>query len=169
MEKNMAGFECGPTPGPWEIVNGPIGSAQLNIISPHYRKHYDANHCVAWLPHGGDELSKANAAVVAAAPEMLQILQRLHREYQVLQRCLCDRGDPDDDFVCDSCETRRVLGKALRVYLGDCCLCNRPMTPAYGSGFAGGHSAMPLAEGQCCSWCYANKVKKGEAVNGQDS
>ncbi len=57
------------TPGPWEIDD-------LNIYSKLKRWICD----LPWLPNLNDEAGKANARLIAAAPEMLQIIIELLKD-----------------------------------------------------------------------------------------
>lgn len=101
------------TPGPWEIkpeeVDKPyirIRGTQLggrfkvaNVLSPDYD---GVHHCEA------DE-TRANAQLIAAAPELLEALQNLIVSYDNFRERAGRNGDPENPLIIDA---RAAIAKA---------------------------------------------------------
>lgn len=65
------------TPGPWKLLYTPEGS--FEVVEPH-----DLCRIVA-RGHGADAEGKANARLIASAPELLAELRELVFQYEALQ------------------------------------------------------------------------------------
>lgn len=70
-------METKHTPGPWEWVKGSDGIAFLKggglyVLSPEFSADDERVHVDTWL-----DVSDANAALIAAAPELLDCLHEL--------------------------------------------------------------------------------------------
>lgn len=60
------------TPGPWNCER--LIDQQGNPYATHYQAHIDIGVCMVWAPPGNAE-QEANARLIAAAPEMLDVLK----------------------------------------------------------------------------------------------
>lgn len=82
------------TPGPWRV--GISKHTVYQVAAPELRIAL----CSDLEEKGGREAEKANARLIAAAPDLLEALR--------LQRCSqCTPSEPDED-VCDACRARRA-------------------------------------------------------------
>lgn len=62
------------TPGPWEVMK-PLGPGDYGVLSEHVNA--GGNFYVATIPNGQHEEALANAALIAAAPDLLAELKNL--------------------------------------------------------------------------------------------
>jgi hypothetical protein len=77
------------TPGPWDMIHRTVSEKPLRI-----REHYaivpTAGPSLAILPDGREarsDIQKANARLIAAAPELLAALKAMIQGYQELAEC----------------------------------------------------------------------------------
>lgn len=84
------------TPGPWEVENNPSTSFFINTkahgikeYSPEFCNMYEGNHAIA-KTFGNN--SKANAQLIAAAPELLEACKDMLIAFNMKVYCL----DPKD-------------------------------------------------------------------------
>lgn len=85
------------TPGPWTVKSSDLPGGFLEIISPSYRKETDADHVVCELRRWRRPSPEDNARLIAAAPELLAVLERCNNRW--------DDADEEDN---------PALGQAIR-------------------------------------------------------
>lgn len=111
------------TPGPWQCYEGAVCVGRqrfphISIANPKTQDHSDLN--VARCSESCDPNYKANAALIAATPELLSQLvaevERLERERDGLQRALNDIAGQDFEETPRELEgySEELLADALR-------------------------------------------------------
>lgn len=60
------------TPGPWSITAGRIATNEISATSPRGKSKVIARCSASW---SGQEIASANAALIAAAPDLHEALQ----------------------------------------------------------------------------------------------
>lgn len=114
--------ELKATPGPWEITNltdvfTPTGATNRHGVTANDNDGWHVADCNMGLTHVGDEYvdleyeeKKANAHLIAAAPEMYKVLQK---EYElVLSANNYSDADIDINGTTQTSALKRILAKA---------------------------------------------------------
>lgn len=140
------------TPGPWIVSFDAPGSASL-VVRRACRPSVDPDR-VAWIPNRREK--EANAALIAAAPEMLAVLECLYGD--LVSLAFFDAGN----YESHRDEIKAVIAKARAVSVTvvdaepQCCICGGPIAQV--KEWRDGHNAQPVAEGRCCGHCNKNHV-----------
>lgn len=95
------------TPGPWFAVNAGTKREPMMEVRAARIAGNEPRHCVAIVCTGDShqQMESANAALIAAAPELLEVVERmLSREVMVL----CECGESS----CASTKARAAVAKA---------------------------------------------------------
>lgn len=86
------------TPGPWRI-----GDFRFDVIAGEYQRVATVAHDLQGL-NRGEEISQANARLISAAPELLQLLRELYTALpmskdneQLIHRCITLIGQIDGE------------------------------------------------------------------------
>ena len=91
------------TPGPWEAMT-PLGPGDYAVLSKSVNA--GGNFHIATLPNGSHKEAKANARLIAAAPEMAEALADL------VERCDGEEGIRADGSNIQTMRAHAVLAKA---------------------------------------------------------
>ena len=80
------------TPGPWTVATGADGSTL--VTSPHDRDGIDDDVCLAYGGNDSDpEAMSANARLIAAAPELLDLAREVAGVAETVAALLCSPGE----------------------------------------------------------------------------
>lgn len=75
-----------PTPGPWKVDNR--SKSELRVITDYPDETFIADLCLSGAPEDEIEQVRANARLIAAAPELLAALKQLVNDN--LNQANCD-------------------------------------------------------------------------------
>ena len=95
------------TPGPWEVSKS---GSFVRLPAPDNRAICRMNHGSVWewaQPKGSIE-DRANARLIAAAPELLEACRMLTEH----DDCECDNTHKQNNTVCRYCYARQAITKA---------------------------------------------------------
>lgn len=77
--RELAALASDATPGPWSVYNDQIGNRHLSVR--HYFEAVSVNVCELY----GDDRGRADAALIAAAPEMAELLRKLATQVELME------------------------------------------------------------------------------------